>query len=222
VTTSSHQFLSLRCDVLRTDLGFYKIMKQEYNKARGWLRLYFSMWQYDHCEFVRFKKYGYQRGARLKVAFPEQDDLEYDFIPRVPNPAPPDGPVSSDEFRDHYYLPDCLSFHSWRRYQLRFRGHFNKITREDLEALPKRHTQVDMDDGLSELFYGLYAKERRSFARVAAYACLCNLPGVAFFFLWLFRWGHGADLQNASVPLTLSLSLTLGFAAVVFGTRDGG
>ena len=78
-----------------------------------------------------------------------------------------------------------------------------------------------MDDRLTELFYGLYAKERRSFARVAVYACLCNLPGVIFFFLWLFRWGHDADLQNASVPLTLWLSLTLGFAAVAFGTRDG-
>ena len=96
-----------------------------------------------------------------------------------------------------------------------------KIAREALEAVPKRHTQVNMDDGLTELFYGLYAKERRSFVRVAVYACLCNLPGVVFFFLWLFQWGHGADLQSASVPLTLSLSLTLGFAAVVFGTRDG-
>lgn len=196
-------------------------MKREYNRARGWLRLYFSMWQYDHCEFVQFKKYGYSRGARLKVAFPEQGDVEYDFAPRVQNPAPPDGPVSSDEFRDHYYLPDCPSLYSWRRYHLRFRGHFMKIAREALEAVPKRHTQVNMDDGLTELFYGLYAKERRSFVRVAVYACLCNLPGVVFFFLWLFHWGHGADLQNASVPLTLSLSLTLGFAAVVFGTRDG-
>lgn len=147
VTASSHQFVSIRCDLLRTDLAFYTRMKNEYNKARGWLRLYFSMWQYDHCEFVRFKKYGYHRGARLKVAFPVRDDLDYDFAPRVPTPAPPDGPVSSDEFRDHYYLPDCPSFYSWRRYQLRFRGHFSRIAREALEAVPKRHREVNMDDG---------------------------------------------------------------------------
>ena len=89
-------------------------------------------------------------------------------------------------------------------------------------AVPKRHTQVNMDVGLTELFYGLYAKERRSFARVAVYACLCKLPGVVFLFLWLFRWDHEAGLQNASVPLTLSLSLNLGFVAVVFSTCDGG
>lgn len=90
-----------------------------------------------------------------------------------------------------------------------------------LDAVPKRLVQINMDDGVDEYFFGLYAKEERSFFRVAAYACLCNLPGIIFFFLWLFQWGHGADLQGASVPLTLSLSLTLGFAAVVFGTRDG-
>ena len=71
VTASSHQFVSIRCDVLSLDLEFYSKMKDEYNRVRGWLRLFFSMWQYDHCEFVRFKKYGYHRGARLRVAFPE-------------------------------------------------------------------------------------------------------------------------------------------------------
>jgi hypothetical protein len=39
--------------------------------------------------------------------------------------------------------------------------------------------------------------------------------------LWLIQWGYGSDLQNASVPLTLSPSITLSFAAVVFVTRDG-
>jgi hypothetical protein len=34
---------------------------------------------------------------------------------------------------------------------------------------------------------------------------------VIFFFLWLYQWGHGSDMQGASVPVNLSLSLTMGF-----------
>ena len=102
---------------------------------------------------------------------------------------------------------------------MRFKGHFSKVAEEDLEAIPKRHTQVNMDDRLTELFYGLYAKERRSFARVAVYACLCNLPGVIFFFLWLYQWGHSADVQGAAVPVQLSLTLVAGYLGVLYWTR---
>ena len=221
VVSSSRNFVSLRCDNLRSDLQFFARLKVEYNKARGWPRLWFSMWQYKYSEFVVFHKYGVRRGARLHIGFPRSNDQMYHFLPRKPSPPPPNGPISREQFQDHYYLDHCPSMHEWRRYQLGYRGHFNKVNRVALDAVPKRLVQINMDDGVDEHFFGLYAKEERSFFRVAVYACLCNLPAVIFFFLWLFRWGHRADLQNALVPLTLSLSLTLGFAAVVFGTRDG-
>jgi hypothetical protein len=221
VVSSSRRFVSLRCDHLRSDLQFFARLKAEYDKARGWPRLWFSMWQYKYSEFVLFHKYGVRRGARLDIGFPSATDQMYHFLPRKPRPPPPKGPISREQFQDHYYLNHCPSLYDWRRYQLSYRGHFNKVNRVALDAVPKRLVQINMDDGVDEHFFGLYAKEERSFAHVAVYAGVCNLPGVVFFFLWLFRWGHGADLQNASVPLTLSLSLTLGFAAVVFGTRDG-
>lgn len=178
------------------------------------------MWQYKYSEFVLFHKYAVQRGARVDVGYPDDNDQMYHFLPRKPSPPPPNGPISKEQFQDHYYLDHCPTLYDWRRYQFSYRGHFNKVNRVALDAVPKRLVQIDMDDGLDEHFFGLYAKEERSFFRVAIYACLCNVPGVIFFFLWLFQWGHGSDLQNASVPLTLSLSLTLGFAAVVFGTRE--
>lgn len=77
-----------------------------------------------------------------------------------------------------------------------------------------------MDDGEREYFYGLYARERRSFFRVMIYMSLCNVPGVVFFFLWLFKWGHDSDLQNASIPVMLSLSFTLGFVMLVYESRE--
>ena len=67
--------------------------------------------------------------------------------------------------------------------------------------------------------YGLYAKEARSALRVAIHMSVCCLPGVMFFFLWLYRWGHGADLQGAAVPVQLSLTLVAGYLGVLYWTR---
>ena len=220
VIASSRHFVSLKCDNLRSDLEFFAMMKAAYNGARGWPRLWFSMWQYKYSEFVLFHKYGYRRGARVDIGFPDDNDQMYQFLPRKPSPPPPNGPITREQFYDHYYLDQCPSLHNWRRYQLSYRGHFNQANRVALDAVPKRLIRINMDDGVDEHFFGLYAKEERSFRHVAVYAFLCNMPGLVFFFLWLFQWQHGSDLQNASVPLTLSLSLTLGFTAAVFGTRD--
>lgn len=52
------------------------------------------------------------------------------------------------------------------------------------------------------------------------YATLCNVPGVLFFFLWLFQWKRASDLQNASTPVMLSLSLTLGLVMLVYESRE--
>jgi hypothetical protein len=221
VVGSSRHFVNLQCDTLRSDVELFANMKMDYNKNRGRLRLWFSMWRYKCSEFVLFHKYGYRRGARVDVGFPDVNDQMYHFLPRKPTPPPPNGPISKEQFQDHYYLPHCPCLYDWKSYQLRCKGHSTKANRVALDAVPKRLVRINMDDGVDEWFYGLYAKEERSFLRVAIYAFLCNLPGVIFFFLWLFRWQHASDLQNASVPLILSLSLTFGFAAVVFGTRDG-
>ena len=93
--------------------------------------------------------------------------------------------------------------------------------KEAIKALPKRRMALEMEDGKRELFWGLLVRERRSGAILFAYICLFNLPGVVFFFLWLFYWGHGSDLQNASVPSLTSLSLPIGFASWVFQSREG-
>lgn len=217
VTGSSRRFLCLECDKIQTDAQLFETIKQEYNNARGWMRLHFSLWQYDHCEFYQFKKYSHMGGgARLRIAFPDPSNNDYDFKPRIPEPEPPFGPISSDEFRDHYYRNDCPSFFNWRRFQLQARGHYKMITRECIEAVPKRKARIDMHDGTTLIFYGLCARERQSLSRIILYICLCNLPAVIFAFLWLFQWGYGSDLQNAYVPLGLTLMLTTGFATLVY------
>ena len=214
----SRRFIELDCTEIGTDVEFFDRIKCEYDKARGWFRLWFSTWRYDHCEFFQFQKTGIGLGARLKVAFPEAFDLLYQYEPRPPIELPPDGPISHDEFREHYYYKLCPPLWSWERWHTRHFG-LSTADKEALEAVPKRVVKLDMENGKREHFYGLYAKEARSALRVAIYVAICNLPGFVFFFLWLYQWKHGSDLQGAAVPAELSLSLTVGFIGVLYWTR---
>lgn len=222
VEAGSHRFIPLDCSDLKTDIEFFEKIKSEYNKARKWYRLHFSTWTYDFCEFFLFKKHGIGLGARLRIGFPNAADLNYEFSPRPPEYLPPDGPISHDEFNFYYYYDLCPSYMSWKSlfatsYSTNT-GH-STVSCTALTAVPKRTKKLDMEDGRSEHFHGLYAREARSAIRVVTYISLCNLPSVTFFFLWLYRWGHGSDLQGAAVPVNLSLSLTIGFLGWLYWTR---
>ena len=184
------QFTALDCKDLRTDVEFFDSIKSRYKKRRGWYRLWFSTWIYDHCDFFLFQKHAINSSARLRIGFPDDTDLTYDFSPRPPEYMPPDGPISHDEFHFHYYYDHCPSYLSWKRW---FATSYFTTTgssvasRTALDAVPKRKSELNKEDGKRELFYGLYAKEARSAFRVVMYISLCNLPGVIFFFLWLYQ-----------------------------------
>lgn len=72
-----------------------------------------------------------------------------------------------------------------------------------------------MSDDQTVLFWGIYAKEKRWAIWVFAYIFLFNVPWILFAFLWMFPWGHRADLQNGFVPLGISITLTMGFLALM-------
>ena len=94
------------------------------------------------------------------------------------------------------------------------------VERGAFDSAPKRIMKLDMQDGRRELFYGSYAKEARSALRVLIYMSLCCWPSVIFFFLWIYRWGHGADLQGAAVPVQLSLTLVASYLGSYIGLAD--
>jgi hypothetical protein len=52
------------------------------------------------------------------------------------------------------------------------------------------------------------------------YNILCFLPSFVFGLLWLFSWGHDGDLQNASVPLSISAALLSLFWGFMLTTND--
>lgn len=180
VEAGSREFIGLNCTGMQTDTQFFDKIKSEYNAARGWFRLWFSTWRYNHCEFMQFQMTGIRLGARLQIAFPAPTDQLYDYVPKPLEKLqlPPHGPISPDEFRQHYYYQVCPSLLSWERWHRRRTG-LSLVEREAFNAAPKRVVELDMQTGRREKFYGLYAKEARSALRVAIHMAICCLPGLS-------------------------------------------
>lgn len=89
------------------------------------------------------------------------------------------------------------------------------------EKIPKRETPLEEGVLEHEDFWGLYVVEKLSVLRLVIYSLTFLSPSVYFFFAWLFEWGHGGDLQNASVPIALSLTPLATFWGFVLSTSHG-
>lgn len=134
-----------------------------------------------------------------------------------PCPVQDDPPIADGDFHDFYhFLYEGEDFIHSASTNLRREEICNILSGQTLalERLPKRRECLKWRDGTWDKFWGLYAVEAPSFSRVLMYALLCLVPWIIFFFLWLFRWKHASDLQNASVPLTISITLLVGFVAL--------
>jgi fatty acid desaturase len=90
------------------------------------------------------------------------------------------------------------------------------VDTDAVQKLPKRKAALELQDGKRGFFWGLLIREKRSDLVISLYVLLFNIPGLVFFFLWLFVWGHDSDLQNAAVPVLTSLSLTIGFVGLLY------
>lgn len=175
VEAGSREFVGLNCAGIHTDIQFFDRIKSEYNSARGWFRLWFSTWRYDHCEFMQFQKVGIGLSARLKIAFPEPTDPLYHYMPKPLESLqlPPHGPISPDEFRLHYYYQVCPSLLSWERWHRRRTG-LSLVEKEAFEVAPKRVVKLDMQNGRREKSTGYMRRKHavpcalRSTCRFAA------------------------------------------------------
>jgi hypothetical protein len=200
------QFMEIDCGPLQNDLDFFDALKSTYDKTRGPWRRWFSVHQYDHCEFFVFRKWGVKLGGPLYPG---------DFKPRPPLPQPPHSPINEGEFRDHYYHRNKRP--TWVAFFRRTYGYVSSrgANTDALQSLPKRVEQLEVEDEKRELFYGLLAVEVRSGFRMAAYAFVLNSPWIVFLFLWLLPLGHPLDLQGATVPLMISLAAMAVFLAMM-------
>lgn len=71
-----------------------------------------------------------------------------------------------------------------------------------------------------ENFWGLTAREQRSALRVVIYMILSLVPTIWFIFAWMFEWGHTSDLQGATIPVTISMTILSMLWAVVYTGSD--
>ncbi|KAK5690280.1 hypothetical protein LTR17_026011 [Elasticomyces elasticus] len=196
------------------DEEFFKRLKHDYRQLRGCLRLWLSWWRFDHSEFYRFEKFAEDEFVPRIVDFPHIDNLDYKYMPRPIDPRPP---ISKHEFRKRYYN-SCNQPSSWHRPWHNCKKFCSRRS-QALEVIPKRSRILETGGHAREDFWGILAQERRYFAWVLGYFLLTLVPSIVFFFMWLFRWSHANDLQNASVPITVTLTLWAVFAAVLWQDR---
>lgn len=159
--------------------------------------------------------------GELKFELPPDHDDEYRYRPRPIYSAP----VTKHMFRHYFY--GCYD-----RSTLAHRIHtclplapacrIRNPAAELLEFLPKRDREVspEAQSDKIEVCYGLAARECRSFFRVIVYLCLIVSPAIWFVFAWLFAWGNRGDLQDATVPMTLTLAVLSMLWAVVYSGSD--
>jgi hypothetical protein len=110
-------------------------------------------------------------------------------------------PISRHEFRDRFYqkVRDelCLS-----------RNHGTTLCSDHdaVERIPQKKDSVSDAAQPRSQFYGIVAREKKSALAILAYIIASSVPGLIFFFLWVFQWGHD-NLSDASVLLMLSFTL---------------
>lgn len=159
--------------------------------------------------------------GELKFELPADDDDEYHYRPRPTYSAP----VTKHMFRHYFYGcydSSALSHRFHACLPLAPTCRIRSPVAELLEYLPKRDRKVAAaaQSDKVEVCYGLAAREFRSFFRVVVYLCLVMAPAFWFIFAWLFAWGDRGDLQDATVPMTLTLAVLSILWAVIYSGSD--
>lgn len=168
----------------------------------------------------QFEKYDEEEVApREKNKYPGQNDPRYHPSPvgiHIP-------PITPHEFKKRYDFcaPQPFHFRHHRKcHCVRLKRQIH--SREIISLLPRKLARLDELSDSRELFWGLYARQKIYFWRILVYNVVCISPLIWFFFMWLFRWGHDKDMQNASVPLMVMISLlSIFWATFITSLRQG-
>jgi hypothetical protein len=138
-------------------------------------------------------------------SIPDPGDVNYRYSPK-PAESPP---ITEHEFRRRFNAcyDRCLAS------RISAFRHFHKCrspcrhSQDALSRIPKRLRDLEESGDKREIFWGIIAKDRISVVKVVIYHILILCAPFLFCFLWLFSWGHSGDLQNASVPAVMTVSL---------------
>lgn len=151
---------------------------------------------------LKFNKFEARLYEPQKQDFPPPVMVEYDYSPRPVESIPPIGP---HEFYKRFHACYDPQHQSWLPFRHIFCFHPSGHNRERLGCLPKRELNIIEDSDQLEIFWGIYAREQPSFTGMLIYNIIFAAPCVMFVFMWLFGLGNTADLQNATVPITVTV-----------------
>ncbi|KAJ5159796.1 uncharacterized protein N7482_006800 [Penicillium canariense] len=196
------------------DPGFFSWVRAMYFCHRGFFPTWFGIYKYSHCGFFKFERFSQAAYAPLTPEYPSPQQSSYHYFPK---PIQPDPPICPEEF-NHWFAAHAWHLTFYRRVAKRFSkaGSCDEAFDNDVvvnQRLPKRDSILEERDASREIFWGLNVVEMRSTQMLVLYSFVSLIPSLYFFFAWLFQWGHHGDLQNASVPLSIS--------AGIFGTFWG-
>lgn len=207
--------------------AFSDNLRKRYRELRGFWCYWFSIYKFSHCDFFEFEKFNDKNVASLQAGLPpDQHPYTEDYY-YEPRPAICNSPISPEEFRHIYYYrrpTSIVKVNIWYQpfsmvaqapfYWPRF---FEKIPplfqhqsqgnlpEDTVPRIPQRFRAVEGSH--REHIWGLHAREKVSAMMVLIYALLAFVPLLAFCFVYLFGLGDKQpDLQNATTPLTLSLT----------------
>ncbi|KAK1719150.1 hypothetical protein BDP67DRAFT_172978 [Colletotrichum lupini] len=199
-------------------------MRDGYRRVRGFWRYWFSIYIFSHCDFFEFEKFCSLSYGSRGPGLPGSMDTQYCF--RLTKLKPP---VCAEEFRHVYYnyqKPLTTQVASWYtpffesekafiNCSRLFNGlralfmHHLEVTlpADTVSRIPRRKTRFDELSSTREVFWGLHFREEISAFMVTLYALLSLMPWFAFCMVYLFGLrGKQIDLQNATAPLTISLT----------------
>ncbi|KAI9155619.1 Ankyrin-3 [Paramyrothecium foliicola] len=207
---------------------FAKELREGYRKLRGFWRFWFSVYAYSHCDFVKFEKFCPSVFAHRGHSLPDKEPHAEDYFYK-PRPAQSPAPISPEEFTHIYYnyrsvftfkLNSGRSRHTlvaqgpwyWPRVFTDTPPLFVDVKNSQLPPdtvlrIPQRFKFFDELGAAREELWGLHAREKRSALRVFFVVVLTLLPWLAFCFVYLFGLGgKTVDIQNATTPLTISIT----------------
>ncbi|KAF2111394.1 hypothetical protein BDV96DRAFT_602996 [Lophiotrema nucula] len=204
-------------------IDFFRNLRSDYFKLRGYWRTHLSVWRFSHRDFYSFVKWdAFSYAPHKKNEYPDPRNKDYVYDPCPPEIVPP---VSEHEFRCRFRScagskPTLLHHISNRLF-----GKRPSLPHSDelLKYIPKKVSQLDESNEERETFWTPYARQRISLIGVVAYVLVCLLmPALWFFFMWLFGWNHRADLQGASILLSLTLGALSLFMSVLLSSMRFG
>jgi hypothetical protein len=139
----------------------------------------------------------------------------YTYKPTAKQPQWKDTPILPDEFYDQYYgCSNCMILEMAYSHRC---SHFCPSTIGRVDRIPKRTIPLEFEAQGQEEAWGLHAIEYVSLVHVVVYHIVMLAGPLIFWGLWLWYWGHKADLQNALVPLTCMIPILSFFWALLKG-----